>query len=761
MASEEIAGAEMTAQVTALSTKLLEAIDRQADLEDQIQVMRRELDHSRRENMRYEDRMKTGDLVSQSAVALERVKRIQAEQQAAKLQGEIEELTSSLFDEANKMVAQANRETSDREKRNDQLQQQLKERDVLLEDMQAQLSALKMVLQDMTDQQVDIAPRSAEEIDIKDEMEASLSEPIGIKSIPLAPASVYRPVVRHDMQNFHEFLMMVPPPQASPRTSVIMTAVDSSITSERGSPAHMNYDTGSTTPIGSASASPVNHTPTNSTGKVTSTGTNISTLTSRFQSITSNSNSTPGLKDFKFFKKSFGDDIEPTLHLETAPGLSWLSRRNIMSSILDGSIIVEPIAAANEGYKLTVAGADDESLAPEYLNLTKSISGGSTNTIQTVNGGAQEHSAYMPLNQPNYSAYFMSSNGQKIKAHLTGGTGTGAPLATRTPCAFCGEKRDSSLLYARLHNLRSGKEKKGHENSSNNNKESNRHGYHMSSDSIGSHVSTTNDDKNSIDNNSIESDASSIHTVPGGFPGSTGTQTPSTVSSGYPLCYYCLNRVRTVCDYVSFVRSIRAGLWKIEDEASQIRAWEECILLRERMFWARNGGYFLIGETGQPLDARSLVGISGGSFGSGSYSGGGMISRRQTLSRLGTKFDDRSREDVTETSAAKESQGVVAVDKGASAASAIDAEDPLSESKNTDSEIQEDTGNDELSLRTTPDTDETVPKPFVVPAIDGAPSVATSAAAVTDSSDDDAFEEALSATTSPLSSSVQVSESVN
>lgn len=677
MASEDKMGAEMTAQVTALSTKLLEAIDRQADLEDQIQVMRKELDHTRRENMRYEDRVKSGDLVNKSMVALEKAKREAAELQVVKLQGEIEELTSSLFDEANRMVAQANRETNDRERRNDQLVQQLKERDVLLENFQEQLTGLKLVLQTMTDQQDDFVSRGVPNGGVEDDKDTddvagSVADNITSKKIPLTTASVYRPVVRHDLQNFHEFLLMIPPPQASPRTSVIMSAADSSIASGRASPANFEATTfngerlsGQHTPSGSNvsvatfSATTISTT-TNMTTTTTTTTSNISALTSRFQGLSSNNSTTSSLKDFKFFKRSMSDDIEPTLHLETAPGLSWLSRRNIMSSILDGSIVVEPIAAANEGYKLMIAEPEvEDSGQPEYIGLSKSISGSSGNTVQPTVSNGTVSTSYMPLNQPTMTAYVTSGNGQKIRTQLAACNAVGLPVATRAPCALCGEKRDSSLLYARLHNLRSGKDKHGSSNSVGGSvsKESNgTHGYHQSSDSIGSHMSamatSDSNDKNSIDSNndsiSIDNEGmTNSNTLSGGIPGGFGnsggsnsgsSSSSNSVSSGYPLCFYCLNRVRSVCDYVSFVRSIRAGLWKTEDEAGQLRAWEECVHLRERMFWARNGGYYIVGDSGQPMDIRMIVpgpsgGTGAGSGGIGSGSGSMILGQRQTFSK--------------------------------------------------------------------------------------------------------------------------------
>ena len=48
------------------------------------------------------------------------------------------------------------------------------------------------------------------------------------------------------------------------------------------------------------------------------------------------------LKDEKFYKRSIAEDIEPTLRLDIAPGLSWMARRTVLSSIAAGSLVVEP-----------------------------------------------------------------------------------------------------------------------------------------------------------------------------------------------------------------------------------------------------------------------------------------------------------------------------------------------------------------------------------------------------------------------------------
>jgi hypothetical protein len=58
----------------------------------------------------------------------------------------------------------------------------------------------------------------------------------------------------------------------------------------------------------------------------------------------------------------------------------------------------------------------------------------------------------------------------------------------------------------------------------------------------------------------------------------------------YPLCDYCLGRVRMSCDYIAFLRMVRDGHWRADTEEEINAAWEESVKLRERMFWQRIGG---------------------------------------------------------------------------------------------------------------------------------------------------------------------------
>ena len=58
----------------------------------------------------------------------------------------------------------------------------------------------------------------------------------------------------------------------------------------------------------------------------------------------------------------------------------------------------------------------------------------------------------------------------------------------------------------------------------------------------------------------------------------------------YPLCKYCLTRVRATCDFLGFLRMIKDGYWRTDGAQSEVIAWEESVRLRERMFWSRIGG---------------------------------------------------------------------------------------------------------------------------------------------------------------------------
>ncbi|CAN6664469.1 hypothetical protein TRVA0_036S00232 [Trichomonascus vanleenenianus] len=572
-----MADVDLSAEVTALSTRLIQAIDRQADLEDQVQVLRRELDTARRDKMSLEDTMKEMATKEEVAEAFG-AKRV-AEERYDRLQKDSEELSARLFEDANQRVAAANRETAMIAKRNNQLELQLTEKDTLLENMQQQLAGLKTVLQDLTEQEeqhalqdkreslnVSIAQYyqqqlmsapSAEQSDKPSGLQPSpLDRNAGVSSsseqqqpsddyysMPSTPtqqarggeeyslSSFVRPTLRLDLQAFSEFnslsqhhkhVMAIREQYGTPKSHSPPPASPGVLNTPKY---HLGFS-GASGLLGSS----VNSTPDNSRTQYTP----------------------PSLKEFRFFKRTLSDDIEPTLRLDQSPNLSWLARRSLMAAIIEGTVVVEPISGINEGYKF--GGGD--------LYSHVSVSGSGTDT-------------------PNSTHLYAYPQG-------------GPPVATKAPCKLCGESRTGSLLYARMHNLRIVKNSgETSVHSASNSFSGGMFGItptnsNTANDSAS--IATSTSTSTSINNNNSNNNSSSNN---------GGSNGEDVVSLGYPLCYYCLNRVRSVCDFIAFMKSVRDGVWRIDDKdkVSQMRAWEECSKLRERMFWARLGGCF----TGMPI----------------------------------------------------------------------------------------------------------------------------------------------------------------
>ncbi|KAK9458288.1 hypothetical protein V1511DRAFT_454886 [Dipodascopsis uninucleata] len=161
----------LSKEVATLSTKLILAVERQADLEDNLAATRHELDvahaHIREleaTQKKHMEMLEKGLLVDKKEVEIETTAlmnklmeeskaRLRAEKDRRSIEQEVEDLTRSLFEEANKMVSVARKENNDLEHRNKQLENLIAEKDNLLVSLQEQLIALKKVLQEVTDEQ--------------------------------------------------------------------------------------------------------------------------------------------------------------------------------------------------------------------------------------------------------------------------------------------------------------------------------------------------------------------------------------------------------------------------------------------------------------------------------------------------------------------------------------------------------------------------------------------------------------------------------
>jgi hypothetical protein len=337
------------------------------------------------------------------------------------------------------MVANARKETEASEKRGEHYKQQLADAEVLQHSLQEQLQDLKSVVEKMSSYGDDTesnplgtttAP-STPGVTPADKM-SKLLEAINLTpntpgtdnftpEHPLHFSHLIQPVLRSDLTAFKEFQDML---KISSRASAPASRVSSG-----------NYGSLSVLGLGSL------------------TNNSSSSLPGSIKSPTLNGNNSPrdslgglgmpNLKDEKFYKRALAEDIEPTLRLDIAPGLSWMARRTVVSSITAGSLVVEP-------------------------------------------------------NPPSTSRFFTAV----------------------FPCSLCGEARKGDQ-YARKYRFK---------------------------------------------------------------PADTED------SQRYPLCDWCLGRLRATCDYIGFLRMVAAGHWRAETEEEKKIAWEESVRLRERMFWTRIGG---------------------------------------------------------------------------------------------------------------------------------------------------------------------------
>ncbi|KAM3071526.1 rab guanine nucleotide exchange factor S2 [Clarireedia jacksonii] len=461
---------DLSNEITTLSNKLINAINQQTSLDDTLTATRHELEASRervrqleRENAEHKSLLSNGTLIRSSVadaeknkllatLADERKKRGEVEKSKKSIEQELENLTTALFEEANKMVSttreQAQKEYEIVNKKNEQLKAQLQEAENLLKSQQQQLVELKQVMEhmseqdDQTNQTNGTAPSTPalyhteskdHSAQNSDSIQSSLiPEPVS-PSFPTSFTHLIQPVLRTDLGAYDDFISLL----RMSKNVVTGSRVSS------GSYGAIGLGLGLGAYTGLASQAP-NNGSTSSLSTLGTFGSSPATPTTPASTVSTGSNNGPNsqtpLKDTKFYKRALAEDIEPTLRLDNAPGLSWLARRNVLNAVCEGTLVVEPMPASTKAFAF--------------------------------------------------------------------------------PCSLCGENRKDAE-HVRSHRFR------------------------------------TSENDN---------------------------------AQRYPLCLYCLGRVRSTCGFMSFLRVLKEGHWRGEDEESDKAAWEESVRLRERMFWCRIGG---------------------------------------------------------------------------------------------------------------------------------------------------------------------------
>ena len=349
----------------------------------------------------------------------------------------------------------ARREREAVERRNEQLQAQLNESELLLASHQEQLAELKQAMSEMSLHRHDFetitssstAPStpaldSQEHINkLLDALNLSPVAPRGEDIVPAPPTNfsqLVSPVLRTDTQAFEDFHALLdisrrsgPPSRVTSGHYGGFSGLGLSSLAKLEQP----QISGRMPSNGSSTSLSASNTYYSSPGTPNLTPSNNTSLSSRDVPV-----SAIPLKETGFYKRVLIEDIEPTLRLDFAPGVSWLARRSVVSSMCDGKLIVEPMPASSQAY--------------------------------------------------------------------------------HPPCSLCGESGRIEHR-ARAHRFRTSE---------------------------------------------------------------------SETAQRYPLCDYCLNRVRSTCDFLGFLRMVKDGHWRTDGLHAESMAWEESVRLRERMFWSRVGG---------------------------------------------------------------------------------------------------------------------------------------------------------------------------
>ncbi|CAK3783563.1 Hypothetical predicted protein [Lecanosticta acicola] len=347
---------DLSAEVAMLSTKLVNAINFQTNLDDSLQQTRHELEQTRQrcatleeQNRKHEELVKSGELVKRSEtdkvmarlrvdLGSEKAARLAAEKARKQTDAELENLTTQLFEEANNMVAAARKDTEAAEKRIAQLKSELQNRDMLLDAQAAQLQDLKGTMERLQTQTPPGADPSVPSTPVMTNtaiFDALQQSPNASTLSDLPPehplhfSQLISPVLRNDTTGYTDF------------QDLLLLA------RRLGAPSRTNSNAGTPSLGGSV-------------GSAASTSSPILPGSFSFAGNSSPSSSLggsiPPLKDSKFYKRVLTEDIEPTLRLDLAPGLSFLSRRTVLGSLLQGTLAVEPYPHNKHYFACTLCG---------------------------------------------------------------------------------------------------------------------------------------------------------------------------------------------------------------------------------------------------------------------------------------------------------------------------------------------------------------------------------------------------------------------
>ncbi|KAK4048323.1 hypothetical protein OIV83_004845 [Microbotryomycetes sp. JL201] len=358
---------DLTSQVTSLNSKLVKSYTQTGDLEDELHETK---DHETRlqqrikeledYKVRWEKEIERGGWVEKAHVqgemrqlmskVLEETKSRETAVEGQKaLETEIENLTSSLFDEANKMVAVERMTRARAEEKMqsleeagstmkdlfDSVQVNLRETVTKLEGKDKEIEKLKRkmlaagISPDTPDAEKD--PDAKEEVTVSDGTQMlSLDRSVASSTAPHTPSmhALAPPRLLTSALPFQEFLAFVAYLRQL-RTSVLSRPLDSVAFSGAyaGSGPHMSMRGFPTL----SAPKPANQT-------VSTAPPTVAQLLTPHLPLSTHLSQ-------PFLKRCVEEDSDPVLRLDIAPGFGFLSRRNVATAVVDGTLVIEPFFA--------------------------------------------------------------------------------------------------------------------------------------------------------------------------------------------------------------------------------------------------------------------------------------------------------------------------------------------------------------------------------------------------------------------------------
>lgn len=197
----------LTEEITSLSTKLVTAVSKQLELEEKLFHYHKENHHLKTQaaqfqdiNQKFEELTAAHTKLTEDHKSLEHVKQ-EHESENKKLKAEVEDLTASLFDEANKMVSDASRETYNFKIKNKKLYEELDEKNLIIDNLQTELGELKRLIEGLEVKNTNLTNE-------KNSLNTNLQETEEAKELNIFNSSIFAPKlksIRFDLSSFKDF----------------------------------------------------------------------------------------------------------------------------------------------------------------------------------------------------------------------------------------------------------------------------------------------------------------------------------------------------------------------------------------------------------------------------------------------------------------------------------------------------------------------------------------------------------------------------